>query len=216
MSRGLVIFGAAHGTVLKLVDAINRQAPAWDLLGFLDDAAERQGQKLFGHPVLGGREQLPALAGAGVWVFNNVVGHWSRCQAVAELLAAHDCQVPNLVHPAVDLGYVRLGRGCLLSEACVVGFGAVLGDFVTVRLHSVLSHDVQAGDFVQVGPGVTVAGKARLGRACFIGAGATILPEVTVGERAIVGAGAVVTRDVAPGTTVAGVPARPVTQGDPG
>jgi acetyltransferase-like isoleucine patch superfamily enzyme len=81
---------------------------------------------------------------------------------------------------------------------------------VTVRLHSVISHDVRVGDFTQVGPGVTVAGKAALGRASFIGAGATILPEVTVGEGAVVGAGAVVTRDVAPGATVAGVPARAI------
>jgi sugar O-acyltransferase (sialic acid O-acetyltransferase NeuD family) len=210
MTRDLVIFGAAHGMVLKLVDAINRQAPAWRLLGFLDDDPGRQGQDLFGHPVLGGRERLPALVADGAWVFNNVVGHWSRCQAVAELLAAHGCQVPSLAHPAIDLEYVRMGRGCLLSEACVVGFGAELGDYVTVRLHSVISHDVRVGDFTQVGPGVTVAGKAALGRASFIGAGATILPEVTVGEGAVVGAGAVVTRDVAPGATVAGVPARAI------
>ena len=39
---------------------------------------------------------------------------------------------------------------------------------------------------------------------------AVVLPGVTIGENAVVAAGAVVTRDVAPGTLVAGVPARPV------
>ena len=40
------------------------------------------------------------------------------------------------------------------------------------------------------------------------GANVTVLPGVTIGEGAFVAAGAVVTKDVAPGTVVAGVPAR--------
>jgi acetyltransferase-like isoleucine patch superfamily enzyme len=41
-----------------------------------------------------------------------------------------------------------------------------------------------------------------------IGSGATILCNVVIGENAIVGAGSVVTKSVAPGTIVAGNPAR--------
>lgn len=41
-----------------------------------------------------------------------------------------------------------------------------------------------------------------------IGSGAVILGGVRIGAGALIGAGAVVTRDVAPGRTVAGVPAR--------
>lgn len=43
---------------------------------------------------------------------------------------------------------------------------------------------------------------------CFIGARAIILPGVSIGPNAVVGAGSVVTKDVAPGTVVAGNPAR--------
>jgi UDP-2-acetamido-3-amino-2,3-dideoxy-glucuronate N-acetyltransferase len=45
-------------------------------------------------------------------------------------------------------------------------------------------------------------------RGAAIGSGAVILAGLRIGARALVGAGAIVTRDVAPGTTVAGNPAR--------
>jgi acetyltransferase-like isoleucine patch superfamily enzyme len=41
-----------------------------------------------------------------------------------------------------------------------------------------------------------------------IGLNASVIPGTEIGERAIVGAGAVVLEDVAPGDTVAGVPAK--------
>ena len=50
--------------------------------------------------------------------------------------------------------------------------------------------------------------RTRVGRGASIGSGATIMCGLTIGEDAMIGAGAVVTTDVAPGVTVAGVPAR--------
>lgn len=86
------------------------------------------------------------------------------------------------------------------------------------------------GRSVGIGPGVTIlTSQHRLGGGgvrvpvialpiefapvvledgCDVGAGSIILPGVRVGAGAVVGAGSVVTKDVAPGTIVAGVPAR--------
>jgi acetyltransferase-like isoleucine patch superfamily enzyme len=52
------------------------------------------------------------------------------------------------------------------------------------------------------------AGKVKIGNCCWIGAKVVILKDVELGDGCVVGAGAVVTRSVAPGSVVAGVPAR--------
>ncbi len=53
-------------------------------------------------------------------------------------------------------------------------------------------------------------GRVLIGNRCWIGAKAIILSGVELGDGCVVGAGAVVTKSVAPGTVVAGIPARPL------
>ncbi|WP_425040751.1 serine O-acetyltransferase [Primorskyibacter sp. S187A] len=55
---------------------------------------------------------------------------------------------------------------------------------------------------------VTLAGPVVLGGHVDVGAGAKILGPLTVGDDVRIGANAVVTQDIAPGMTVAGIPAK--------
>jgi sugar O-acyltransferase (sialic acid O-acetyltransferase NeuD family) len=212
--KKLLIYGAGFFDVVKLIEAINRSKPAWTILGFLDDTPELKGRSLNGYPVLGGRELLPEyVKQAETYFFNNVNGTRSGCRQIAELLASYQCRVPSLVHPAIDLSYVKVGSGCIIPEGCVLGANVTIGDHVTLRYGAVISHDVRIEDLVLIGPGATIGGRAVLKTGCTIGAGATVMREHTVGEFSTVGAGAVVTRDVAPSTTVAGVPAKNINAG---
>nr|WP_246406252.1 DapH/DapD/GlmU-related protein [Modestobacter versicolor] len=90
---------------------------------------------------------------------------------------------------------VTLGRHCHLNTGCQV------------------SHDGWLGDRVTLSPGVLLAGAVVVEDDAFLGVGAVVLPGRRIGRGAVVGAGAVVVHDVAPGTTVAGNPARPLGRG---
>jgi serine O-acetyltransferase len=101
------------------------------------------------------------------------------------------------IHPLATVG-----PGLFLphSSGVVIGPDVVIG--ARVRIHQ----GVTLGDPVHVGAGEWTA--AKVGDDVTIGANAVILGAVTIGDGAVIGANSVVTSDVAPGTVVAGVPAR--------
>ena len=127
---------------------------------------------------------------------------------IAGLLEEHHCKIPNLVHPAIDLNYVTIGKGCILPEGCVVGGNTRIGDFVTVRLGSIISHDVTIQSHTFIGPGVTIGGDTIIEEGAFVGAGATVMLKRRVGAGATIGAGSLVNKDVEAASVVAGVPAK--------
>ncbi|MGY2064410.1 PglD-related sugar-binding protein [Blastococcus sp. SYSU DS0619] len=106
-------------------------------------------------------------------------------------------EVPGLVvFPRSHISTaVTLGRHCHLNTGCS------------------LSHDCRLGERVTLGPGVLLAGGVVVEDDAFLGVGAVVLPGRRIGSGAVVGGGAVVVHDVAPATTVAGNPARPLGPG---
>ena len=130
----------------------------------------------------------------------------------------------------VNLYGCRIGAGTKIGAFVEIQKNATIGERCKISSHSFVCEGVTVEDEVFVGHGVmfindrhpraTATGgqlqtdadwqvvPTRVCRGASIGSGATILCGVTIGEGALVGAGAVVTGDVAPGVTVAGVPAR--------
>lgn len=101
------------------------------------------------------------------------------------------------IHPAA-----QVGAGIMLDHATgvVIGETAVVGNDVSM-LHSVTLGGCGLSD----GPR-----HPHIGNGVLISTGAKILGNICIGEGAKIAAGSVVLEAVAPHTTVAGVPARPV------
>ncbi len=101
---------------------------------------------------------------------------------------------------------VKIGRRVTVMNGCLMmsAGGITIDDDALIAANVQLisnNHDLENRRVITCKP-------VRICRKAWVGAGATILPGVTVGENAVVGAGSVVTKDVAPGTVVAGNPAR--------
>ena len=134
------------------------------------------------------------------------------------------------IHCFVNLYGCRIGAGSQVGAFVEIQRGAVVGQRCKISSHTFICEGVTIEDECFIGHGVvfindkhpaavTTDGAlkgpedwrcdaTRVGRRASIGSGAVIMGGITIGEGALVGAGAVVTHDVAPGTTVAGVPAR--------
>lgn len=110
-----------------------------------------------------------------------------------------------------DLGFnIRIGENfvgnfnlTILDEAEVN-----IGDNVFIGPNTTLCTIIHAYDAEKRNAGIMRALPINIHDNVWIAANVVVLPGVTIGEGAIIGAGSVVTKDVAPGTIVAGNPAK--------
>lgn len=205
--RPLIIVGAGGlgREVAWLVEDINKTAPHWELLGFVDDGVI--GSTVEGYSVLGSVGSL-FLMQPFPWVVVAIANTQTRKNIVTQI---QDAAIPvaTLIHPSVQMSrLVRINAGSIICAGSVLTTNITLGFASIVNPNCFIGHDTVLDDFVSLMPGVNVAGEVTLGAGVYMGLNACVINRTSIGEWSVIGAGAAVVQDIPSYSLAVGVPAR--------
>lgn len=208
MKKKLLVIGAGgHSKVV--IDAALRSGH-WTVVGLIDDAGDRAGQKVLGFPVLGPSKKLAELVQPRICAIVAVGSNGARLR-LQGMVTALGIEVATIVHPSATVASsVAIGAGAVVMAGAVINADSVIGDGVIVNTGATVDHDCRLGDFCHVAPGATLCGGVSIGARALVGVGAAIVPGVVVGSDCVIGAGAAVLKSVSDGVRAVGVPAREI------
>lgn len=212
MLKDIIIFGASGfgREVAWLIERINKIAPEWNLLGFMDDAEEIQGTEINGYKVLGKMENIHKYNDA---YFVCAVGASKTREKIINRMkeANPDIKFGTVIDPSVEMSeLVTIGEGTIICAHTVITVNIVIGNHVIINLDCTIGHDAVIKDFVTLYPSVNLSGITSIGYCSELGTGMQVIQGKTVGDYSIVGAGAVVVKDIPAKCTAVGSPARPI------
>ncbi len=208
MAGKLVILGASNPEVVRLYERCREAEPSLELLGFIDNDAEKHGKEFYGFPILGGHEVLAEPRFRDVSLVNCITRDAKTRKGTSEQLEKYKLPFASLLHPSVDLRRVHCGVGLYIQANVVVEAETVLDDHVAIFAGTTVGHETDIGYASFVAPGCTVCGCVTIGQEVFVGAGAVIQPRVVIGDGAVIHSGAVVTSDVEAHAVVGRPPVR--------
>lgn len=204
MMDKLVVLGAG-GHAKVVISALMESGVK--IAGILDDDTKKIGKKILGIPVLGKLDLIETgeFSHAIIAIGNNKIR-----KEIAERYSKI-CSWLQVIHP---FSYVhptaKIGEGSVIFAGAVIQPDVIIGNHAIINTGACIDHDCKLSDYVHIGPGVKLAGSVEVNEGSFLGINSSVIPNVNIGKWCVIGAGAVVINNVYDGSTVAGVPARPV------
>ncbi len=208
MKKLLLLGSSGHcGSILDCV----LSAGLYDEIGLV---SSNPNKSIFGVPVVGNYEQLPALFRAG-WTQAHIaigsVGYVAKRREMYRVLTDIGFRLATVIDPsAVIARDVEIADGVWIGKRAVVNNACRIGTCAMINTGSVIEHESVVGDFAHVSPGAVLCGQVRVGDDTHVGAGSTVKQGVHIGSGVMIGAGSVVVKNVPDGVMAYGVPCRVV------
>ena len=207
--KNLIIIGASGfgREVMWLVGRINSVNPEWNLLGFLDDNEEIQGNTINGYQVIGTTADINHFDSYYVCA----IGASSiREKVIQKVLNINpSAKFATLIDPSVEISeFSSIGEGTVICAHTILTVNVEIGRHVIINLDCTIGHDAVLQDFSTLYPSVNISGNVHVGYGAELGTGTQVIQGKTIGEKSIIGAGSVVIRDITAKGTYVGVPTR--------
>jgi len=205
MKKRLLIYSAEEQgqETLKVARAIQRKAPQWDEIIFVDDHMKKE--SVHEIPVITFEKYLEQRTEGDEFVVAN--GEPIIQRELTEKLRQHNCALATVFHPSFDrTPYQTFGEGVFISEGTIFSDYTTVGDSVCINAAVIVGHDCVLGNYVTVAPGTLISGGVTIGEGTYIGPGVIIRDEVKIGKNCVIGMGSLVTKDIPDNVVAFGAP----------
>jgi len=207
MKENLIIIGA--GNVGGFLAYNVEEVGDYNILGFLDDDAEKQGESLFGYTVLGIIDDIEKYITKGPLHVIIGIANPKIKRSIVDKFFGLPLSYPNVVMKNVWLSKsVTLGKGIILYPGVTINFESEIEDFVIMNMNCTIGHNCHISNFVTLAPGVSLAGFTYLEKGVDMGINSATLQNVRIGESSTVGGMGMVIHNLPPNCTAVGVPAK--------
>ena len=207
--KKLIVYGA--GEFGSLITNVLSYHDDLEIAAYGDDNHQQTTDHIDGVPVFGQKDLLYFAKQNNIKLAITGIGNNTVRAEKFNLLKNTGFQMISIVHPQALIDTkVSYGDNVIIEMGTAIHTNSKIGNNVFLGGEALIGHHNIIGDHVLVGGNVSFGGSVVVEDYVSLGVGASIKPGIRLGEGSVIGVGAAVIKDVEPGTTVVGVPAKPI------
>ena len=207
--KNLIVYGA--GEFGSLIANVISYHDDLEIAAYGDDNPQQTTDHIDGVPVFGQKDLLNFAKQNNIKLAITAIGNNTVRAEKFNLLKNTGFQMISIVHPQALIDTkVSYGDNVIIEMGTAIHTHSKIGNNVFLGGDALIGHHNVIGDHVLVGGNVSFGGSVVVEDYVSLGVGASIKPGIRLGKGSVIGVGAAVIKDVEPGTTVVGVPAKPL------